>query len=89
METKAVLEAVSKMNGEELNRVIEMVKMRRNMLAQVTKSAFRVGDKVEWNGKYGGIDKGTIKSIGPKNVKVMAETNVLWTIHPNLLRKQA
>lgn len=87
MELKTVLLAIGGMNAEELNRVIEQVKLRRNMIAQVNKSAFRVGDKVEWNGKYGGIDKGTIKSIGPKNVKVIAETGVLWTIHPNLLRQ--
>ena len=88
MELKNVLLAIGAMNNDELNRVIEQVKMRRNMIAQANKAAFRSGDKIEWDSKYGKVEKGTIVKIKPKFIEVITDTGARWNVHPNLLRHQ-
>jgi hypothetical protein len=87
MELKTVLAAISTMDNTELNRVIEQIKLRRSMIAQISKASFGVGQMVEWDSKYGNVEVGIIVKIKPKFIEVRTtEPPARWNVHPTLLR---
>lgn len=48
---------------------------------------FKTGDEVWFVSGRGEEVRGKITGFGPKNVKVKAETGVMWRVHPSFLRK--
>lgn len=86
-----ILIAISKCDDKNMLRQINSItvgKLRAlNANENVKASAqFRVGDKVEWDGKYGNTEQGVITKINPKTIKVRTD-RYLWTVSATLLRK--
>ena len=61
--------AIQGMTNDELNQVIEAIKLQRTFISRQAKSQFSVGDSVEFNGKRG-YKSGTIKKIARKYITV-------------------
>ncbi len=84
---------VLKMDMDDLNRLVEVVKSRRAQLAQNAIYNFGVGDAVQFqSGKKRGryarqMVKGTIHSLGRKNIKVDTGS-VMWTVPATMLTLQ-
>ena len=70
--TKAV-EAIYQMDNDELNQVIEAIKLKRTQLSRQAVRNFIVGDMVQFtSSKTGGRVNGTVRKVNRKYVVVEA-----------------
>lgn len=80
-------EIFSKMDREDFHTAATIYKHWQNMLQHKAAIAYRIGDKVKWDSKYGRVEYGTITKVNSKTVKVMTSSNQLWNVSPSLLSK--
>ncbi len=82
-----VLSEIAIMDSEEINSVVEAIKLRRTFLAKSTVRSFNVGDVVEFDAR-GGTIQGTITKKAIKNITVDTGRGK-WRVSATLLRKAA
>ena len=72
--------------NQEINSVIQMIKNRRTALSMVAGSKLSVGQKVQFNGRYGMTIKGRLTKINQKTA-IVSESNSpkRWKVSINLL----
>ena len=77
---------ISLLNNNEINIVIQMIKNRRTALSMVAGSKLSVGQKVQFNGRYGMTIKGRLTKINQKTA-IVSESNSpkRWKVSINLL----
>lgn len=76
---------IRNMNNDELNQVIEAIKLQRTWLARTTASGLAVGDTVEFTGRGGRVVTGTVEKINKKTV-IVSEGYTKWKVTASLLR---
>ena len=78
---------ISLLNNNEINSVIQMIKNRRTELSMVAGSKLSVGQKVQFNGRYGMTIKGRLTKINQKTA-IVSESNSpkQWKVSINLLK---
>lgn len=69
--TKAV-EAIYKMDNDELNQVIEAIKLKRQYLARQAVRSFTKGDLVRFQTRTGGYVTGSVVKVNRKYIIVDA-----------------
>lgn len=69
--TKAV-EEIYKMDMDELNQVVEAIKLKRQYLAKQAVRSFKVGDMVQFTNKTGGRVNATVEKVNRKYIVVSA-----------------
>ena len=69
--TKAV-ECIYKMDNDELNQVIEAIKLKRQYLARQAVRSFVVGDLVRFKNKIGAYVTGSVQKVNRKYIIVDA-----------------
>ena len=75
-----VVTAISQANNEELNDIVDALKMRRTQLARSATRQFLKGDFVTFTGRRGTV-QGQVESIGRKNLVVKdTATNTKWRV---------
>ena len=73
------------MDNDELNRVIEAIKLRRNYLTRQRAMSFRVGDRVSFTAR-GMQVLGTVTKINIKTVQVKQDNAyTTWKVPASLL----
>ena len=82
-----ILEDINVLNGTELSSVVDAVKMRRNHLHYSDAQSLRVGDKVQFNGRRGAIEKAVVEKIKIKNVLVRTTGGTRWNVPGSHLTK--
>ena len=84
-----VLESVSRMSTEELNQVVDSVKLRRTYLARQQTKTLSPGDKVTFDGgRKHGVINGTVSKVNIKTVVVVSTSpNTTWKVSVGLLTK--
>ena len=82
-----IIEDISTLNGAEISSVVEAVKMRRNQLHFSDAQSLRVGDKVQFNGRRGAIEKAVVEKIKIKNVLVRTISGTKWNVPGSHLTK--
>ena len=77
---------ISLLNNNEINSVIQMIKNRRTELSIVAGSKLSVGQKVQFNGRYGMTIKGRLTKINQKTA-IVSESNSpkQWKVSISLL----
>ena len=72
--------------NQEVNSVIQMIKNRRTALSMVAGSKLSVGQKVQFNGRYGMTIKGRLTKINQKTA-IVSESNSpkQWKVSISLL----
>jgi hypothetical protein len=77
---------ISLLNNNEINSVIQMIKNRRTELSMVAGSKLSVGQKVQFNGRYGMTIKGRLTKINQKTA-IVSESNSpkQWKVSISLL----
>ena len=72
--------------NEEINTVVSMIKNRRTALSMVAGSKLSVGQKVQFNGRYGMTIKGRLTKINQKTA-IVSESNSpkQWKVSISLL----
>ena len=73
-------EAIFKMNGDELESIIETVKLRRNQLHFKNAHSLRIGQRVSFAGRRGITEKGIVKKIKIKYVLVETDRGQRWNV---------
>lgn len=83
---QTAVDAIRNMNNDELNQVVEAIKMQRTWLARTMTRAMAAGDTVEFNAR-GRIVTGTVTKINRKTVLVK-ENNAYttWKVAASLLK---
>lgn len=82
---KEVIVAIYAMDKQELNQVIEAIKLQRNYLTRRNTVQIRVGDTVEFDAKTRGVIRGTVNKVNVKTVQVTA-AGVKWRVHSDLIK---
>lgn len=76
---------IRNMDANELNQVIEAVKLQRNFLTRQKAVTFRVGDRVSFAAR-GMQVLGTVTKVNTKTVQVRQDNSfTTWKVHASLL----
>ena len=70
--------------NDELNQIIEAVKLQRQYLSMQSIRVLRVGDTVEFTAR-GRVIRGTVTKVNRKNVKVREAGYGTWNVPANML----
>ena len=80
-----VVDAVRDMSSDELNHVIEEIKLRRNYIARNATRGLRNGTKVQFTGRSGQTFTGVVTKVNPKTVKVDTGQTGVWKVTASML----
>jgi len=72
-------------NNDELNQIIEAVKLQRTYLSRQTTRSLRIGDTVEFTGRGGRTVTGTVTKINQKTV-IVKDGYTNWKVTASLLK---
>lgn len=84
-----LIDQIYKLDSQQLEQVISAVKLRRNQLHSQAGASFLVGDKVEFDGRQGRLEQGTVQKIKIKYVLVETNHGTRWNVPAGHLRKVA
>lgn len=70
--------------NEELNHIVQVIKMARAKLAVSNTRSLKYGSRVEWTGKQG-FQTGTVRKVNKKNCIVDADNGQCWNIPASML----
>tara|TARA_B100001013_G_scaffold327566_1_gene240802 strand:+ start:509 stop:811 length:303 start_codon:yes stop_codon:yes gene_type:complete len=80
-------ELILKMDNDQLNEVVESIKLKRQFISREAVRGFRVGDLVEFNRrKNSGLVQGKITKVNRKNINVLSNAGTPWRVSATLLR---
>ena len=82
---QTAINEIRNMNNDELNQVIEAIKMQRTWLARTTARAMAVGDTVEFEAR-GRTVQGVVTKINRKTVIVRENGYGNWKVTASLLK---
>ena len=75
---------IRNMNNDELNQVVDAIKLQHTYLARTTTRSLTVGDTVSFTGRGGRTVTGTVQKINRKTV-VVDEGITRWKVPASLL----
>ena len=76
------------MDSNQLNQIVEAVKLKRTHLAKQTARSILVGDIVSFEGRRGQMVQGKVTKVNQKTVVVRdSATQVQWKVTASLLTK--
>lgn len=85
--TKAV-ELIYTMNNDQLNEVIEAIKLKRQYLSRQAVRSFVVGDMVQFTNKTGGRVNATVEKVNKKYIIVSTHIGgEKWRVPATMLTK--
>ena len=87
-----MIQDIYTLNTDELNQVIDAVKLRRNQLHSLDARSLKVGDRVSFQGRYGRTEKGTVEKIKIKYVLIDCGIQGRWNVpgsHLTLVKEVA
>ena len=80
MKLNKMIQDIYVLNNDELNKVVEAVKLRRNQLHFKNAHSLRIGQRVSFQGRRGITEKGTVKKIKIKYVLVETDRGQRWNV---------
>ena len=82
--------AIRNMNSDEINQVIDAIKLQRTWLARSATRSLMVGDTVSFDAKMRGQIVGQVVKINSKTVQVRCNrTQGLWKVTASMLTQVA
>jgi len=82
---QTAIDAIRNMNNDEINQVVEAIKLQRTFLARTMTRAMVVGDTVSFTGRGGKTVSGTVTKINPKTVVVREQGYGQWRVPASML----
>jgi len=82
---QTAVEAIRNSNNDELNQIIEAIKLQRTWLARTTARALAVGDTVQFAGRGGRTVTGTVTKINRKTV-IVKDGYTNWKVTASMLK---
>ena len=83
---QTAVSAINSMNDDELEQIVDAIKLRRTYLSRQTTRALATGDTVEFEAR-GRTVKGTVIKINRKTVIVHEAGYGKWKVPASMLRK--
>ena len=72
-------------NRDELNQIIEAVKLQQNFLARQSARTFMKGDAVQFTGRGNRTVVGTVVKVNPKTIVVDSPSQGRWKVTASML----
>ena len=88
MKIDKMIEDINLLNTEELNRVVDAVKLRRNSLHALDAHSLKFGDRVFFTGRHGVLEHGTVEKVKIKYVLVRTDRGERWNVPGSHLTKE-
>ena len=83
---QTAITAIRDMNNDEINQVVEAIKLQRTYNARQATRSLMVGDIVSFNGRGGATVTGRVTKINRKTVLVKdSASNTVWRVTASLL----
>ena len=82
---QTAIAAIHGMTTDELNQIVEAVKLRRTFISNQAIRSFVVGDIVEFDGKRG-YTVGKVTKVARKYVTVNCGSDGMWKVPASMLR---
>ena len=87
---QTAITAIRNMTNDEINQVVEAIKLQRTFNARQTARTLQVGDTVSFDAKTRGVITGTVTKINIKTVQVRCNrTQDLWKVTASILKQIA
>ena len=86
---QTAITAIRNMTNDEINQVVEAIKLQRTFNARATARSLTVGDVVEFTGRGGRTVVGTVEKINRKTVIVNSPTQGKWKVTASMLKQVA
>jgi uncharacterized protein (DUF2126 family) len=77
--------AIRNADRDELNQIIEAVKLQQNFLARSSARSFMIGDAVQFTGRGNRTVIGTVAKVNPKTIVVDSPTQGRWKVTASML----
>jgi hypothetical protein len=87
MKLNKMIQDIYTLNSDELNSVIDAVKLRRNQLHSFDAHSFKIGDRVSFQGRHGSTETGTVEKVKIKYVLVRTNLGTRWNVPGSHLTK--
>jgi len=85
---QTAITAIRNMSNDEINQVVEAIKLQRTYNARQTARALSVGDTVSFTGRGGATVTGVVEKINRKTV-IVKEGFTKWKVTASLLKQIA
>ena len=92
MKLNKLIEDIGVLNNDELNKVVEAVKLRRNQLHFQDAHNLKFNDRVSFQGRHGITETGTVEKVKIKYVLVRTDRGQRWNVpgsHLTLIKEKA
>lgn len=87
---QTAITAIRNMNNDEINQVVEAIKLQRTFNARTATRSLMVGDTVSFDARTRGVITGTVLKINLKTVQVRCDrTQGLWKVTASALKQVA
>ena len=80
MKLNKMIQDIYTLNSDELNQVVDAVKLRRNQMHSLDAHSLRIGQRVSFQGRHGITEKGTVRKIKIKYVLVETDRGQRWNV---------
>jgi len=80
MKLNKLIQDVGVLNNDELNKVVEAVKLRRNQLHFQDAHNLKFRDRVSFQGRHGITETGTVEKVKIKYVLVRTDRGQRWNV---------
>jgi len=87
-----MIQDIGVLNNDELNKVVEAVKLRRNQLHFQDAHSLKFNDRVSFQGRHGRTETGTVEKVKIKYVLVRTDSGQRWNVpgsHLTLIKEKA
>ena len=81
---QSTIAAIHSMNKDQLDQVVEAIKLQRTFLARSTARSLSVGDSVKFTGRQGQVVRGVVDKVNRKTVMVRSGAQ-MWRVTASLL----
>ncbi len=82
---QTAITAIRNTDRNELNQIIEAVKLQQNFLARTSARSFMIGDSVQFKGRAGRTVVGTVTKVNPKTIVVDSPSQGRWKVTASML----
>jgi preprotein translocase subunit YajC len=87
---QTAITAIRNMTNDEINQVVEAIKLQRTYNARQTARALTVGDTVSFDARTRGVITGTVTKINTKTVQVRCNRTMdKWKVTASMLKQIA
>ena len=80
MKLNKMIQDIYVLNNDELNKVVEAVKLRRNQLHFTDAHNLKFRDRVSFQGRHGRTETGTVEKVKIKYVLVRTDAGQRWNV---------